>query len=124
MIDPDSRDEFTIQRHGEVMVLSASPALETMDSSLIEQASELMLEPIRREPLPLVVVDLTQVAYFGSAFLSLLLRCWKMASDKGGVMVLAGVSDRARELLRLTSLDIVWPMYGNLREAIEALIAD
>lgn len=124
MSDSDSRGEFTISRHGEVMVMTASPALESMDSSLIEQASDIMLEPVREEPLPLVVVDLSQVDYFGSAFLSLLLRCWKLASDKGGVMVLAGVSDHAKELLRLTSLDIVWPMYTNAREAIEALIAD
>ena len=39
-------------------------------------------------------------------------------------MVLAGVSDRARELLHLTSLDMVWPIYATRREAIEALEAD
>jgi hypothetical protein len=39
-------------------------------------------------------------------------------------MVLSGVSDRARELLHITSLDMVWPMYNDLREAIDALQAD
>ena len=31
---------------------------------------------------------------------------------------------RARELLRVTSLDMVWPIYANRQEAIEALLAD
>ena len=39
-------------------------------------------------------------------------------------MVLAGVSERARELLRLTSLDTVWPLYASRLEAMEALLAD
>ncbi len=39
-------------------------------------------------------------------------------------MVLAGVSERARELLRITSLDTVWPIYANRREAMEALLSD
>ena len=37
-------------------------------------------------------------------------------------MVLAGVSRRATELLHLTSLDMVWPIYADRREAIEALL--
>ena len=68
--------------------------------------------------MPLVVVDLERVDYFGSSFLSLLLRCWKPVLVKGGQMVLAGVSDRARELLRITSLDIVWPIYADRAEAM------
>jgi anti-anti-sigma factor len=71
-----------------------------------------------------VVFDLTAVDYFGSMFLALLLRCWKLVQSKGGEMVLAGVSDRAKELLRITALDMVWPMYGTPREAMEALLTD
>jgi hypothetical protein len=39
-------------------------------------------------------------------------------------MALAGVNDRTRELLRVTALDTVWPMYQSRREAIEALQLD
>jgi len=46
-----------------------------------------------------LVVDLSQVDYFGSVFLAVLLRCWKMVMAKGGTMALSGVSARARELL-------------------------
>lgn len=118
------QDAFTIERHGDVTVIVVSAAVELMDSTLIDEAAELILAPLRSQECPLVVVDLTEVPYFGSIFLGLLLRCWKLASVKGGLMALVGVSDRARELLRVTSLDMVWPIYAGRREAVEALEAD
>jgi anti-anti-sigma factor len=121
---PRSLDEFTIERHGEVTVIAAAPSLETFDPSLVDHAATLMLEPLRQQESPLLVVDLGAVDYFGSSFRSLLLRCWRLTTSKNGQMVLAGVSSRARELLHLTSLDLVWPIYNTRREAIDALHAD
>jgi len=120
----DSSEAFTIERHGDVTLIVASPALERLDITLADQAADFLLAPLRDQADPLVVVDLEAVDYFGSIFLSLLIRCWKLASARGGMMVLAGVSARAQELLRLTSLDMIWPIYAGRREAIEALLAD
>ena len=72
----------------------------------------------------MLIFDLSLVKYFGSMFLALLIRCWKLALARGGTMALAGVSEHAKELLRLTSLDIVWPIYATRREAMEALLSD
>jgi anti-sigma B factor antagonist len=121
---PAPQDVLTIEQHGEVMLIVAAATLETLDPGLIEQAAHILLEPIRRQDLPLVVIDLEQVDFFGSSFLALLLRCWKLVMVRGGQMVLAGVSERARELLRITSLDMIWPIYASRREAIDALQAD
>jgi anti-anti-sigma factor len=121
---PFHEDDFAIERLGDVTLITASAALEHLDHTLVEQAAELMLEPLRGQPMPLVLVDLSRVDFFGSVFLGVLLRCWRLATGKGGTMVLAGVSDRARELLRITSLDIIWPIYKNRAEAMEALLAD
>ncbi len=124
MTEPDLSDAFTIERHGEVTLLGASASLESLDVTLADQVAEVVLSPLRRLQEPLVVVDLSAVDYFGSIFLALLIRCWKLVSDKGGMMVLAGVSERAKELLRLTSLDMLWPIYTDRREAIDALLSD
>ncbi len=121
---PTPRDEFTIEHHGEITLIITSPALENIDSSLIEDAAGFMLEPLENQETPLVVFDLSDIDYFGSAFLSLLLRCWKMTTLKGGQMALASVSPRARELLRITSLDMIWPLYSTRREAMEAMLSD
>ena len=117
-------DAFTIERHGEVLTLKTSAVLENLEPSLLEGASPYLLEALDREPNPQLVVDLSTLDYFGSSFLALLIRCWKLTQAKNGTMVLSGVSVRARELLHMTSLDMVWPIYGDLREAIDALTSD
>ncbi|MDB5353284.1 MAG: hypothetical protein JWN86_4531 [Planctomycetota bacterium] len=124
MNPPASSDAFTLERHGDVTVILTSPVLETMEPGLLSGASTLLLDAMRRDPCPQLVVDLSQLQYFGSAFLALLIRCWKLATTRGGAMVLAGVSDRAKDLLHMTSLDTVWPIYADVREAIEVLEAE
>lgn len=119
-----SGDAFTFERQGGITVVSATPALESLDPSLEQQAAELLMVPFRSDPAPLVVFDLSRVGFFGSMFLAVLLRCWKLINSKGGTMVLSGVSAQARDLLKLTSLDMIWPMYATRREAIEALLSD
>ncbi|WP_254053308.1 STAS domain-containing protein [Singulisphaera sp. GP187] len=124
MNKPNSQDAFTIERHGDLTLISATPALESLEFGLEEQAAGMIIEQFRHQENPLVVFDLSLVDYFGSMFLAMLLRCWKLVQARGGMMALAGVSTRAKELLRLTSLDMVWPIYASRQEAMEALLAD
>ncbi|WP_169974431.1 STAS domain-containing protein [Tautonia rosea] len=119
-----SDDGFTLERRGDVLIFVPSAHLEEFDLSTAEELSSVLLGPIQELPMPMLIVDLEGVDFFGSSFLSLLLRCWKAVLVKGGQMVLAGVSPRARELLRITSLDIVWPLYANRSEALSALQSD
>jgi anti-anti-sigma factor len=123
--DPSSADEvFTIERHGDLTVIAATRALEQIEYDLEEQVAELILKPLRRQENPLIIFDLSQVDNFGSMFLALLIRCWKLALSQGGTMALSGVTERTRELLRVTALDMVWPIYESKREAIDALQVD
>jgi anti-anti-sigma factor len=117
-------DAFTIERRGEMTLITATKELEHIEFGLEELVSELILKPLRRQENPLIVFDLSRVDYFGSMFLAILIRCWKLALSQGGTMALAGVNDRTRELLRVTSLDMVWPIYQSKREAIDALQLD
>ncbi len=119
-----SEEAFTIELHGDVTVITATPALEKLAFRLEEHVADYILEPIRRQENPLIVFDLSKVNYFGSMFLALLIRTWKLALSHGGSMAISGVTARTRELLRVTSLDIVWPIYDTKQEAIEALQLD
>jgi anti-anti-sigma factor len=117
-------DAFTLERHGDLTVITATSALEHIEFGLEEQVAELILKSLRRQENPLIVFDLSQAGNFGSMFLALLIRCWKLALSQGGTMALSGVTERARELLRVTALDTVWPIYDTKREAMEALLLD
>lgn len=117
-------NDFVIERLGEVTVIVPSPAFEEMDPSLIADAAELIVKPLQDIDPLLLIVDLSDVPFFGSAFISLLLKCWNLTSARGGQMCLVGVAPRARELLHITSLDMIWPSYPTRREAVEALLTD
>jgi anti-anti-sigma factor len=119
-----SEDVFTLEQHGDVTIIVANPALERLEFGLEEQAAELILKPLKRLADPLVIFDLSQVDNFGSMFLALLIRCWRLVQSKGGAMSLSGVTPRTRELLHVTSLDFVWPIYDTRQEAIEAFELD
>ena len=122
--NPANDEMFTIERHGDLTIITATRSLETIEFGLEEQVADMVLSPLRGQENPLIVFDLSQADNFGSMFLALLIRCWKLAMSQGGTMALSGVTDRTRELLRVTALDMVWPMYESKREAMEALLLD
>lgn len=120
-IDTSHEQSFRIERHGEIAVVTPSAKVEEMHETLINQAAYLVIQSLREDPPAGIVVDLGQVYYFGSVFVSFLLRCHALAKRNGSEIVLAGASDRAKELLHLLDLETLWALYETRKEAIEAL---
>jgi len=114
-------DDFQLEWHGNVVVIIPASNVESMRWDLIEQAAEIVMEPMREMDVPMVVVDLSDVSYFGSVFLALLLRCHKLVKSRGGELVICGASKMAAELLRVTALDTLWAIYDSREEALEAV---
>lgn len=115
------RDDFELEWHGDAVVVIPASNVESMSWDVVEHAADLVLAPLARQRVPLVVFDLSQVSYFGSVFLALLLRCHKLVRQKGGELVLCGASKLARELLQITNLDTLWAIYDTREEALEAV---
>lgn len=119
-----AQDQFNIERHGEIAVVTPSAKVEEMHETMIEQAARLVVQSLREDPPAGIVVDLSQVNYFGSVFVSFLLRCHALARRHGSEIVLAGASEPARELLKLLDLETLWAIYDSRQEAMDALGAD
>jgi anti-sigma B factor antagonist len=118
---PPRGEYFTVEPRGDIAVIVPSPEIESLPEDLIEQAAQLVLAPLKENPPAGLIVDLSGVNFVGSIFVSFLLRCHILIKKQGSELVLAGVSDRIRELLRLTALDTLWALYDTRAEAIEAL---
>src|SRR5262249_31979844 len=103
-----SHDHFNIERHGEIAVVTPSARVEEMHETMIEQAARMVIQSLKSDPPAGIVVDLSQVTYFGSVFVSFLLRCHSQARKHGSEIVLAGASEPARELLKLLDLETLW----------------
>src|SRR5579872_1375829 len=100
-----SDDNFQIEWHNNCVVIIPAQEVERLRWDLIEQAAEIVMAPLKKTKTPMVVFDLSEVKFFGSVFLSLLLRCHKYVKTRGGELVISGPSPLAREQLTVTSLD-------------------
>jgi anti-anti-sigma factor len=118
---PDAPADFQIRWHGDAVVVVPTGNIEAMSWDLIEQAADMVMAPLTDQKVPLVVFDLSEVGYFGSVFLALLLRCHKFVKSRGGELVLCGASKMARELLRITALDTLWASYDDCESALDAV---
>lgn len=120
--EPDLAQEFfQVKRHGDLAVITPSPQVEHLPETLIQPAAQMVLAPLKEDPPSQMIVDLSAVRYFGSAFITFLLRCHLLVKNQGSELVLAGVNPRIRELLRTTALDTLWALYDSLQEALDAL---
>lgn len=117
----DFDESFQLNWHGNTVVITPASDIENLKWDLIEQAAEIVMSPMREQEVPMVIFDLSEVSYFGSVFLALLLRCHKLVRSRGGELVLCGASKLAHELLRITALDTLWAIYDTKEEAIEAV---
>ena len=116
-------DSFQIEWHGNTVVVTPAANVDSLNWDLVEQAADLVMEPLAAQEAPMVVVDLSKVGYFGSVFLALLLRCHKFVKKNGGELVLCGANETALELLRITALDTIWAIYPTRDEAMQALLS-
>lgn len=121
MAKSKARDDFQFEWHGNTLVILPASNIESLRWDLIEQAAGVVMEPLRERKVPMVVFDLSDVSYFGSVFLALLLRCHKFVKSRGGELVICGPSKMAAELLRVTALDTLWAIYETRDEALDAL---
>jgi anti-anti-sigma factor len=118
---PLANEYFQLKRHGDAAVIVPSPEVEQLPENVILTAAQLILAPLKDDPPSNLIVDLSGVRYFGSAFITFLLRCHLLVKQRGSELVLAGVSPRIRELLRTTALDTLWALYETRQEALDAL---
>jgi anti-anti-sigma factor len=117
----DPAESFEMTWHGDCLVATPASSVEAMRWDLIESAAGLILGPLKSRKVPMVIFDLSRLSYFGSVFLALLLQCHKLVKSRGGELVLCGVGEMGRELLRVTSLDLLWAIYDSREEALAAI---
>ena len=54
----ESHDDFKLEWHGNTVVITPAANVEAMRWDLIEQAAEIVMNPLREQEVPMVVFDL------------------------------------------------------------------
>lgn len=111
-----------IQRVQDITVVAFGPQCKHIDEPVVEAVSREVMDVVSSASPPKVALDLTQTEFFGSSFIEVLFRAWNRLQNKpGGQMALIGLAPYCREVLEITHLDKLWPIYDSQDAAVKAM---
>ena len=116
-----NRSLFDVERDGEVVVLIPRGDLRESDYMDIESGARGLLDLVSAPEVKGVVLDFHRTDYYGSTALGFFLRLWKRVSSRGGRMAFCNLSVNEGEILAVTRLDTLWPVFPSREEALKAV---
>jgi anti-anti-sigma factor len=116
-----SSNAFAFERqNGAMIILPAGHMGSLAIDELLRQRS-LLIETIERSGARFVLVDLSDVEYFGSMLLDTLCLIWKRVRQRDGRMAVCNVRGVAADILRKSRLNTLWPLYASCEDALHAM---
>ena len=92
----------------------------TLDIEEFDRLNASMLEAVRAEPHGQWVLDLSQVAYMGSAALGLLVNLRQQIKQSGGRLVLCGLSPQMMRVFKTCCMERLFKITKGRKDAIAA----
>lgn len=116
---PGSATPQILYEHG-VTVVTFGPDLTRLTEDCIQETLQVMLAAVPG-PHPCLLIDLSHVEFFGSSFIEVLFRVWNRVQQSEGRFALCCLSPNCTEVIQVTNLDRLWPMFPSREAAIQAL---
>lgn len=117
----DVSQSYRIEQQGKITIITPLPEMDSMLGYMIHEASEVIIDTLKKQKPAGLLIDLSRVQLFRSTFLALLLRCHTTSKRLGVEMVLAETQPAGQELLGLTNLTKLWTTYPTRADALAAL---
>jgi anti-anti-sigma factor len=109
----------TITQEQGVTVVSLGADYENLNDSGLEALNGMLLKTAAEADPPLLVLDLSNLRFFGSGFIEALFRAWSVLNARpGGRMSLCGLTAYCREVVEITHLDQLWRVFDSRDEAV------
>ena len=102
-------------QHGNVLVLKCAGRL-TLGESAVAFRSAVRDALVAGERL--LVLDMTDLNYIDSSGIGELVSAYTATRNAGGQLLLAGLTKRVRDLLEITKLYTVFPVFATVEEAV------
>lgn len=68
-----------------------------------------------------MVVDFSNVCFFSSQMLGLLVDIWRRIKDNGGTLLISGINPQLTRVFRITHLDRLFEFYDSSEAAVSSL---
>lgn len=109
-----------VEQEQAVTILNLAACSERWGSDQIEKYRDALLDQsLKIKPDQSLLIDMQAVQFFGSAFIELLLQLWNNVKQKSGSsMALCGASNYCMDIITITRLDSIWPIYADRAAAL------
>jgi anti-sigma B factor antagonist len=106
--------QIDVREHEGLFIVTAKGEIDVWTAEALRQS----LHDLQADGQPQVLVDLTEVPFVDSTGIGVLVGGLKRAREAGGSLSLVVDSPGVLKVLRITSLDQVFPVHATLAEAI------
>ena len=114
-------EPFSELRRGNVTVVVFGEGMKHLDETNVQDVGQKLLQLTDTLPHPLLVLDMQATEFFGSSFIESLFRVWKkLNTNPAAKFGIAGLQPYCREVLEVTHLDKLWPLFDTREAACEA----
>ena len=110
-----------VETQDSVTVIHLGPEYENLDESLLEELRAVIVNAADNATPPRVVLDLANTKFFGSGFIEIMFRAWKRLRSRNGDFAISGLTPYCAEVVAVTHLDRLWPVFGDRDEAVRTL---
>jgi anti-anti-sigma factor len=117
-------EELRSDRYGPTQVVHLGSAYNSLNESTVESVERFLLNCADQPETKNLVVDLSHTQYFGSRFIEALFRAHNRMKRKAGKFALSGLLPYPEEVVRISKLDTVWPLFKDAEEAVRLLGGD
>jgi len=112
---------FSREQVGQTLVLNPLCHLGSLHEPEIVHETNELIDLINHSPSTNLIIDLASGEYLGTAMLGAIVKLWKRVCQHGGRLALCNVSENVLQVLQITKLHTVWPIYGSREQAQAAI---
>ncbi len=116
------QESFDVTVVSGITVAAFRPSCSQIDETQIEQVSRNLMDLVGELEPPALILDMTNVEFFGSSFIETMFRTWKRLQGRdGSKFALCGLRPYCREVLEVTHLDSLWNLCPTRDDALAKL---
>ena len=112
---------FRVSTVDGVLVVEVIGAVSSLAEASITCELDAIRERLHTGGFQSVVIDLGNVAYFGSSMLEAIRILWNEMTPSNRRLVLCNASDVGREIIQIAKFDHLWPLVATRDEAFQLL---
>lgn len=121
----DKGGAITEIHDGNTTILVFGNDLAQIDETNVSDLCGQMIAIADKLPNPLLILDMSNVQFFGSSFIDALFRVWKkMTTMPNAHLGIAGLQPYCRDVLKVTRLDTLWQIFDTRESALKNFNTD